>query len=382
MADNNSSGSGSGFRITPLTAGTAEQLYRAVTWLCRQIQNFVGRPQAPGGSLKPEEVGFFNPSLKDPERTGIVAQGKNAVYTDVFAFTDRLVHLAEIHGDDKVNQVGTEQSSIRNTTTSVHFEVLEPGGLRPLKDVSSTYSEALKTIMSKLETMDSLVEAAEKAKRGFRGSEKGERLIFMIRACNLPGIVFGRTKSTSGIFKTAHDTGAHLGIIKTYTFLKSIIFMPSLKQHVQTYAGQRSPRTKSRLGKYGRCPRLRRPYECYIFSPCNGLFLHTTIERALDKGWLVIVPDVDLEPSNPARPLDDLTDRQERLKSWEKQDVESILENAINEGSELEPSLQGLAVVADDVIVKTRAPQGIDDEEDDGGSDDDVTKNVGPLLVV
>ena len=214
-----------------------------------------------------------------------------------------------------------------------------------------------------------------------------------------------------------------------------------------------------------------------VFSPCNGLFLHQTIEHALDKGWLAIVPNVYLELINPVQPMDDLVERQERIKSWERQhikdykiialdkqhhmvtttqfitdnvdkllnlhgrklvfrtnfrpsaryvwwtflaailktgwrqkgssesnvmtqevqqanrywgtrgryvkknmllgfveelgqDVESILENAIDEESEVEPSLEGVAVVAEDVIIKTRADETDDEEEEE--DDDDV----------
>jgi HNH endonuclease len=60
-----------------------------------------------------------------------------------------------------------------------------------------------------------------------------------------------------------------------------------------------------------------------IFLPCNGLFLHEDVEKALERGWLAIVPDVDIEPSDPLRPLDDLFERTERLKSWEKQAVKN-----------------------------------------------------------
>ena len=36
---------------------------------------------------------------------------------------------------------------------------------------------------------------------------------------------------------------------------------------------------------------------------------------------IVVVPDVDLEPSNMQRPLDDLTARQQRVMDWEKLEV-------------------------------------------------------------
>ena len=58
-----------------------------------------------------------------------------------------------------------------------------------------------------------------------------------------------------------------------------------------------------------------------IFSPLNGLFLHTDIEKALDYGFIAIVPDTELEPRNPLQPLDDLAERQQRIKDWESQPV-------------------------------------------------------------
>ncbi|RGP63854.1 hypothetical protein FLONG3_9748 [Fusarium longipes] len=55
-----------------------------------------------------------------------------------------------------------------------------------------------------------------------------------------------------------------------------------------------------------------------LFSPHNGLFLTTCVEDALEKGKLVIVPDVDITPADPHRPLDDLEARHERAKRWEE----------------------------------------------------------------
>ncbi|PTD02202.1 hypothetical protein FCULG_00012189 [Fusarium culmorum] len=36
-----------------------------------------------------------------------------------------------------------------------------------------------------------------------------------------------------------------------------------------------------------------------LFSPCNGLFLHPLIEKALHCGYMAIVPDVELEDTQP-----------------------------------------------------------------------------------
>ncbi|KAI1281036.1 hypothetical protein F5Y07DRAFT_317004 [Xylaria sp. FL0933] len=68
--------------------------------------------------LKAEEVGFFNPSFKDHDGSGAVAQGKQTIYTDVWAFTDRLTHLAVTHGEDKVRTVWT--TCLQATALSWH----------------------------------------------------------------------------------------------------------------------------------------------------------------------------------------------------------------------------------------------------------------------
>ncbi|KAF4419181.1 hypothetical protein FACUT_11561 [Fusarium acutatum] len=58
-----------------------------------------------------------------------------------------------------------------------------------------------------------------------------------------------------------------------------------------------------------------------LFAPENGLFLHVTIEKALEKGKIAIVPDIDMEPANPMMPNEDLRERQDRMKHWEQQEI-------------------------------------------------------------
>lgn len=55
-----------------------------------------------------------------------------------------------------------------------------------------------------------------------------------------------------------------------------------------------------------------------IFSSYNGLFLDPEIESALDKGYLVIIPDQDIEPQDPSFPKIDQEARHQRLKEWER----------------------------------------------------------------
>ncbi|KAF3059633.1 hypothetical protein GL218_04751 [Daldinia childiae] len=73
-------------------------------------QGYQSRNPNPNGTsnsntLKPETVGYFNPSLKDPHNTGIIAVGKYTVFTNIFPFTDRLRQLAVSHGEGNVKAV-------------------------------------------------------------------------------------------------------------------------------------------------------------------------------------------------------------------------------------------------------------------------------------
>ncbi|KAN0086834.1 hypothetical protein V8E54_000522 [Elaphomyces granulatus] len=60
-----------------------------------------------------------------------------------------------------------------------------------------------------------------------------------------------------------------------------------------------------------------------IFSPRNGLLLHKHIESALDKGYLAIVPDVDIAPQYHSMPEMDQAARRDRLKEWERVSLKS-----------------------------------------------------------
>ncbi len=58
-----------------------------------------------------------------------------------------------------------------------------------------------------------------------------------------------------------------------------------------------------------------------IFSPLNGLFLSEEVEKALDRGLLAIVPDVDFDPKDSSLPQADLPERNELLRAWEEAPV-------------------------------------------------------------
>ena len=58
-----------------------------------------------------------------------------------------------------------------------------------------------------------------------------------------------------------------------------------------------------------------------IFSPVNGLFLGEELEKALDQGLIALVPDVDLELKEGHLPRDNVAERNQRLRDWEKAQV-------------------------------------------------------------
>ncbi|KAI1380396.1 hypothetical protein F4677DRAFT_406722 [Hypoxylon crocopeplum] len=57
-----------------------------------------------------------------------------------------------------------------------------------------------------------------------------------------------------------------------------------------------------------------------IMTAANGLFLCPDIEKALEQGYLAIVPDVCLEPTTGHDPTIDIQMRREHVKDWEQTD--------------------------------------------------------------
>ncbi|QPC58003.1 hypothetical protein HYE67_000234 [Fusarium culmorum] len=57
-----------------------------------------------------------------------------------------------------------------------------------------------------------------------------------------------------------------------------------------------------------------------LFSPCNGLFLHPLIEKALHCGYMAIVPDVELEDTQPWWDISNLS-QSIQVTEWEKLNV-------------------------------------------------------------
>jgi hypothetical protein len=52
--------------------------------------------------LRADDIGYFNPDLQEDDAAA--ASGKSIIYTDVYAFTDRLKHLASIHTEARIRE--------------------------------------------------------------------------------------------------------------------------------------------------------------------------------------------------------------------------------------------------------------------------------------
>ncbi|RYC62820.1 hypothetical protein CHU98_g3380 [Xylaria longipes] len=63
------------------------------------------QPNGSTTSLRSSDVGYFDPSAKDPTFAGLVADGKTTKYTDVYAFTDRLKHLSTQQSEAEVRKL-------------------------------------------------------------------------------------------------------------------------------------------------------------------------------------------------------------------------------------------------------------------------------------
>jgi len=65
-----------------------------------------------------EEIGFFDPGHETESTTGIVTNGKHAMYTDVFIFTDRLQYMVKLHGEQPVRNLWS--TCLRGTALAWH----------------------------------------------------------------------------------------------------------------------------------------------------------------------------------------------------------------------------------------------------------------------
>jgi hypothetical protein len=55
--------------------------------------------------IKREEIGIFNPDYKDPDDLGLVQDGKNLIFTDVYSFVDRISTFTESTGEEAARQI-------------------------------------------------------------------------------------------------------------------------------------------------------------------------------------------------------------------------------------------------------------------------------------
>jgi hypothetical protein len=51
--------------------------------------------------LKREDLGMFNPDAEDISKSGVLTEGRNLIFTDVFSFEQRVLSLLEIEPDRK-----------------------------------------------------------------------------------------------------------------------------------------------------------------------------------------------------------------------------------------------------------------------------------------
>lgn len=54
-----------------------------------------------------------------------------------------------------------------------------------------------------------------------------------------------------------------------------------------------------------------------LFTPANGLFLQTKLEKAFDRGFFVIIPDAEIEPKNLEAPWEDREERHQAVSEWQ-----------------------------------------------------------------
>ncbi|KAI2624532.1 hypothetical protein GGS21DRAFT_541257 [Xylaria nigripes] len=127
-----------------------------VTRTMAQIQTEAQPNNTTSPNLKADEVGYFNPSLRDDEGAGVVAHGKQSIYTDVWAFTDRLTQLAESVGETKATALAWHSTEL----TELEKTALHSGSIQLIcqtlqKRFKKNHSDALQNIQqSRFTLMD------------------------------------------------------------------------------------------------------------------------------------------------------------------------------------------------------------------------------------
>ncbi|EAQ86812.1 hypothetical protein CHGG_08065 [Chaetomium globosum CBS 148.51] len=65
----------------------------------------LSQPSRNPDKIKREEIGIFNPDYPDPDDLGIVQDGKNLIFTDVYSFVDRIATFTESLGEEASRQI-------------------------------------------------------------------------------------------------------------------------------------------------------------------------------------------------------------------------------------------------------------------------------------
>ena len=105
---NSSAGPSSGTAMSTPGAGFTPEQWTSLVSLIRAVATFTATPapeSPPNREWKAEEVGFFDPSLEDPQDVTIVTVGRHSFYRDVYAFVDRLKDMAKQRPSEKLRTV-------------------------------------------------------------------------------------------------------------------------------------------------------------------------------------------------------------------------------------------------------------------------------------
>ena len=92
----------------PLVAGFSQEQMDTLTALIRSITNPTTPPPPANQSQrewKADDIGFFDPSLNDPDDTPIVTVGRHSFYRDVYSYVDRLKDLAKQRSPNKLRTI-------------------------------------------------------------------------------------------------------------------------------------------------------------------------------------------------------------------------------------------------------------------------------------
>ncbi|KAI8962928.1 hypothetical protein F5Y11DRAFT_346956 [Daldinia sp. FL1419] len=141
-------------------------------------------------ALTSEEVGYFNPGSRDTENFDFYASDEYPIYSNVHAFTDRLLEMAAIRGEEAVKRVWTTclQGSAQGWLTT-ELTRLEKRGLQNgnIKDIAKALVQKFKK--------DDIIAQSDLMEHSFtlRDIREGKSMCAFVHAvirdakdCNLP----------------------------------------------------------------------------------------------------------------------------------------------------------------------------------------------------